>query len=71
MSIFRLLRLEGTQKYPVGERLYYRCALCGEYISSMPKESASCGCGNLSIDVPSYSLFERQKGATHLMRKIA
>lgn len=71
MSIFRLLKLDGSHKYPVDERLYYRCRLCGACISSMPRVSTSCSCGNLLIDVPSYSLFERQKGSTNLLRKIA
>jgi hypothetical protein len=71
MSIFRLLKINEGGKYPVGDRLYYRCILCGANISSMPDSSRTCECGNISIDVVYGTLLERRRGTIQLMRKIA
>lgn len=37
--------------YPAGENLFYECTLCGKVTHSLPKESFSCACSNLMIDV--------------------
>lgn len=72
MSIFRLLRIAKGLRFPVGERLYYRCSLCGGIIASMPDGIGDrCRCGNISINLPSGTLSERQKGTVRLMRLIA
>lgn len=71
MSVFRLLRLVKGSKFPVGDRLYYYCALCGDAISSTPEASISCRCGNVTIDVGKGTLFEFRKGTALLLRKIS
>ncbi|MFI5385557.1 MAG: hypothetical protein ACHQ50_05485 [Fimbriimonadales bacterium] len=58
-------------RYPVGDRLYYRCSLCGELIESIPWVSLGCGCGNLRIDLEAGSLVEKHKGTARLLRRIA
>ncbi len=37
--------------YPVGKSLYYECTKCGDVIPSLPKDSVSCTCRNIHIDV--------------------
>lgn len=71
MSLFRALRLSKGMKYPVGDRLYYRCSLCGELIESIPRNSIICGCGNLRIDIFTGSLIEKHKGTARLLRRVA
>lgn len=71
MSIFRLLKFVKGLKFPVGDRLYYYCALCGDAISSTPEDSVTCRCGNLAIDVHGGTLFELRKGTAMLLRKIS
>jgi hypothetical protein len=71
MSIFRLLKIKEGVRYPVGERLFYRCILCGDNIASLPDASMTCQCGNISIDVTYGTLLERRRGTVRLMRKIA
>jgi hypothetical protein len=71
MSIFRLLRISKGMKFPAGDRLYYRCAVCGDVILSIPEASTACTCGNLSIDLETSTLREKKKGTVRLMRRIA
>jgi len=40
-----------TIGYPGSKSLYFECGLCGDYIPSQPKESVSCKCMNILIDV--------------------
>ena len=37
--------------YPVGQHLFYRCKKCLDILPSKPKDSLSCKCGNLRIDI--------------------
>ncbi len=71
MSLFRMLRLSKGLRYPVGDRLYYRCSICGELIQSTPRVTIVCGCGNIRIDLEGGCLVEKQKGTARLLRRIA
>jgi hypothetical protein len=33
-----------------GKDIFYRCETCGDHISSQPKDSTGCKCGNVFID---------------------
>jgi len=33
-----------------GRDIYYKCLVCDDVLSSVPKDSASCTCGNVGID---------------------
>lgn len=37
--------------YPAAEGLFYECMTCGTMIPSLPPDSTSCRCHNISIDV--------------------
>lgn len=39
-----------TSEAKRGEDIYYKCKKCGGLVSSVPKVSASCECGNVGID---------------------
>ena len=43
--------LKSASGYPRGENLFYECTKCGDVLPSMPKDSTSCSCKNLHIDV--------------------
>jgi hypothetical protein len=68
---FRLLRFDRHAKYPVGDRLFYRCSVCGDYLASATAASCKCSCGNIEIDVFTGTLTEHKKGSAWLIRKIA
>jgi hypothetical protein len=68
---FRLLKFDRHSRYPVGDRLFYRCAICGEYLASATPNSCKCSCGNIRIDVVTGTLTEQKRDSAWLIRKIA
>jgi len=43
--------LKSASGYPTGINLFYECTKCGDVLPSLPKDSLSCSCKNLHIDV--------------------
>lgn len=66
--------LEGTfrdtAQVPRGRELHYRCLKCGGSISSQPKESGGCACGNVFIDLEYHRLVVGDFGCFQVLRKI-
>lgn len=42
--------IKDTSEAKRGKNLFYKCTVCGDIISSQPKESIRCICGNIIID---------------------
>ncbi len=40
-----------SKGYPAKNDLYYECLKCNDIILSLPKDSISCSCKNISIDI--------------------
>jgi hypothetical protein len=36
---------------PRGDDIAYRCKICGDLLSSVPKDNIRCKCGNIRIDI--------------------
>jgi len=47
----RYFEVEEEKGYPAGPKIYYECTRCGTVLASKPKESISCICSNIIIDV--------------------
>ncbi len=45
------ISFDPTRGFPAGSNLYYECRRCGESLPSLPKDSISCSCRNIAIDV--------------------
>jgi hypothetical protein len=41
---------DASKGYPAGNGIYYECLKCSNIIPSLPTDSVSCQCGNISID---------------------
>jgi hypothetical protein len=44
-------QIKDTSEAPRGKDIFYKCLKCGESVSSQPRESVECKCGNVVIDV--------------------
>ena len=46
-----VIPFDPEQGYPAGDALFYECLNCGTIIPSLPPDSTTCYCRNISIDV--------------------
>lgn len=45
------LSVNFNRGYPGDPSIYYECMICGNVVPSLPKQSLSCKCSNIHIDI--------------------
>jgi len=68
---FRLLKngISCTSEADRGRDIFYRCLFCETMISSTPKDSVSCKCGRITIDVGMHRLFVKNLTKIQVLEK--
>ena len=47
----KYIEFDSRNGYPGGDRIYYECMKCRDYIPSIPDDNVCCQCRNICIDV--------------------
>ncbi|OQW58039.1 MAG: hypothetical protein A4S17_12310 [Proteobacteria bacterium HN_bin10] len=50
-------KYRSSSEVPKGKDIFYRCDVCQIVIPSLPKDSVSCTCGRVGIDVDAWRLW--------------
>ena len=58
-----------TSEAQIGKDIFYKCLKCGGIISSVPKTSIGCQCGNIEIDKEMHRLWVGEYDKIAILKK--
>ncbi len=65
---FEIIAFDWTRGYPSSKNLFYECTNCQTIVPSLPNDSTTCKCSNVSIDVDYGRVAIRDHNKIHLLK---